>query len=122
VAAKPPRKQRALKAQVHLVRPNQALDTEASGSEMPRQGIGVQMKSFTTSLVALVAVALLATSGAQAQDTQKPKGGTLKGAAVGAVAGHMMGGHTKTGAVAGAVIGHHEKVKSEKKISEGKGP
>jgi hypothetical protein len=80
------------------------------------------MNKFTKSLTALAAVTLLATAGAHAQDTQKPKGGMLKGAAVGAVAGHMMGGHTKTGAVAGAVIGHHEKAKSEKKISEGKGP
>jgi len=80
------------------------------------------MNKFLT----LAAVATLAFSAgsfaAHAQDTPKPKGGTVKGAAVGAVAGHMMGGHTKTGAVAGAVIGHHEKAKSEKKISEGKGP
>jgi hypothetical protein len=81
------------------------------------------MKKLTSStLAALAAMTLMGTSiGAQAQDSVKPKGGTLKGAAVGAVAGHMMGGHTKTGAVVGAVIGHHEKAESEKKISEGKG-
>jgi len=82
------------------------------------------MKKLTSStLAALAAMTLMGTSiGAQAQDSEKPKGGTLKGAAVGAVAGHMMGGHTKTGAVVGAVVGHHEKVESEKKISKGEGP
>ena len=55
----------------------------------------------------------------QAQDSgqqQKPSGGTLKGAAVGAAAGHVMGGHTKTGAAVGAVAGHHERAKSEKQM------
>ena len=82
------------------------------------------MKKRTSLTFAVFAAMTLigATASAQAQDSEKPKGGTLKGAAVGAVAGHMMGGHTKTGAAVGAVIGHHEKAKSEKKISEGKGP
>ncbi len=82
------------------------------------------MKTITRStLAAFATVALLAGSiAAQAQDTPKPKGGTLKGAAVGAVAGHMMGGHAATGAAAGAVIGHHEKAKSEKRISKGEQP
>ena len=52
---------------------------------------------------------------------RKSPGWNPERAAVGAVAGHRMGGHTKTGAALGAVIGHHEKAKSEKKISEGKG-
>jgi hypothetical protein len=39
-------------------------------------------------------------------------GGTVKGAAVGAVAGHVMGGHAKSGAVVGAVVGHHERAKA----------
>ena len=58
-------------------------------------------------------------SRADAQDSgqqQKPSGGTLKGAAAGAVAGHVMGGHTKTGAAIGAVAGHHERAKSEKNM------
>lgn len=72
---------------------------------------------------AVAAIALTATIGMAHADSQpKPKGGTVKGAAVGAVAGHMMGGHAKSGAVAGAVIGHHERVKSEKRINEGKSP
>lgn len=41
-------------------------------------------------------------------------GGTAKGAAVGALAGHEVGsGHAKAGAVAGAAIGHHDKKKAE---------
>ncbi len=60
---------------------------------------------------------------ALAQDaTPSPKGGTMKGAVVGGVAGHMMGGHTKTGAAVGAMAGHHEKAKSEASISQGKQP
>jgi hypothetical protein len=82
------------------------------------------MKTITSLvLAAFASTALLAgTVAAHAQDTPKPKGGTLKGAAVGAVAGHMMGGHAATGAVAGAAIGHHEKAKSEKRISKGESP
>ena len=82
------------------------------------------MKTIThLTLAAFATVGLLAGSiGAHAQDTPKPKGGTMKGAAVGAVAGHMMGGHAASGAAAGAVIGHHEKAKSEKRISKGESP
>ena len=39
--------------------------------------------------------------------------GCLKGAAVGAVAGHFMHRHTFLGAVAGCVIGHHMAAKKE---------
>jgi hypothetical protein len=74
-------------------------------------------------LAAVASVGLLgSTIGAQAQDQPKPKGGTMKGAAVGAVAGHMMGHHAVAGAAAGAVIGHHERAKSEKRISKGEQP
>ena len=52
----------------------------------------------------------------QSGEQQKPSGGTLKGAAVGAAAGHVMGGHTKTGAAVGAIAGHHERAKSEQQI------
>ena len=66
---------------------------------------------------------LALTAPALAQDAApSPKGGTLKGAAGGGVAGHMMGGHTKTGAAVGAMAGHHEKAKSEASISQGKQP
>ena len=77
------------------------------------------MKTF----IALTIGALLmaAPLAAHADDTT-PKGGTLKGAAVGGLAGHALGHHTKTGIVAGAAIGHHEKVKSEKRISAGQQP
>lgn len=48
-----------------------------------------------------VAVTLLAAGPVLAKDT-------MKGAAVGAAAGHFVGkGHAKAGAVAGAAIGHH---------------
>jgi hypothetical protein len=82
------------------------------------------MKQLTSlTLAAFAATALMAGPiGAHAQDTPKPKGGTMKGAAVGAVAGHMMGGHAVAGAAAGAAIGHHEKAKSEKRISNGGQP
>lgn len=40
--------------------------------------------------------------------------GTVTGAAGGAVAGKMMGGHTKTGAVAGGLVGHHHHAKALK--------
>lgn len=65
-------------------------------------------------VAALGAAVALGSVAAHAQDAQqKPHGGTLKGAAIGAVAGHEMGGHTKTGAVVGAAVGHHEKAKSQ---------
>ena len=83
------------------------------------------MKKYTALMLAgVAATALMATPlAAQAQDSQpKPKGGTLKGAAVGGVAGHMMGGHTKTGAAVGAVAGHHEKAKSQDRINSGGQP
>ena len=35
----------------------------------------------------------------------------LKGAVVGGVAGHMMGGHGKVGAVVGAMVQHHKNKK-----------
>ena len=76
--------------------------------------------STALSLAALLMVAPLA---AHADDTTpKPRGGTRKGAAVGGLAGHALGHHTKTGIVAGAAIGHHEKAKSEKRISAGQQP
>lgn len=71
----------------------------------------------------LLAVATVPLVAARAQDSTqqpKPEGGTLKGAAVGALAGHELGDHTKTGAVAGAIIGHHEKAESEKRAEESK--
>jgi outer membrane lipoprotein SlyB len=40
--------------------------------------------------------------------------GCLKGAAVGGVAGHVVGHHGVVGAAAGCVIGHHEAKKNEK--------
>ena len=65
------------------------------------------MKKLTALMLAgSAAIALVAAPvAARAEDSQpKPKGGTLKGAAVGGVAGHMMGGHTQTGAAVGAAL------------------
>ena len=39
--------------------------------------------------------------------------GCLKGAAVGGVAGHMVGHHGTAGAAAGCAVGHHEASKNE---------
>jgi hypothetical protein len=82
------------------------------------------MNKITHLTLAAVAMAALmgSTIGASADDKLKPRGGTLKGAAVGAVAGHMMGGHAASGAAVGAVVGHHERAKSEKRISKGEQP
>ena len=71
---------------------------------------------MTRKAMALVLAASLGATGAAAQtDASKPHASALKGAAAGAVAGHMMGHHAKTGAVAGAVIGHHMRKKEEQK-------
>jgi hypothetical protein len=79
---------------------------------------------FALGFAGLATMTLLAgPMAARAADTTpEPKGGTVKGAAVGAVAGHVMGGHTKTGAAVGAVAGHHEKVKSQERINAGGKP
>ncbi len=46
-------------------------------------------------------------------DNTKKSGGTAKGAAIGAVAGHEVGsGHAVAGAATGAAIGHHEAKKA----------
>lgn len=75
-------------------------------------------KSTALTLAAFATAALLAGPvGAQAQST---KGGTLKGAAVGGAAGHMMGHHTKTGAAVGAAAGHHERAKANEQMNQGK--
>ena len=80
-------------------------------------------KSFTLMLAGLATATLLASPlTARADDTPSPKGGAVKGAVVGGVAGHMMGGHTKTGAAVGAIAGHHEKVKSQESINSGGKP
>jgi hypothetical protein len=65
-------------------------------------------------ICAAVGLVLATTTVHAATDNDKDAqhtGGTAKGAAVGALAGHEVGrGH----AVAGAAIGHHDKTKSEK--------
>jgi hypothetical protein len=80
-------------------------------------------RALTLSLAGLATMTLVAgASLAHAEDAPSPKGGAVKGAVVGGVAGHMMGGHTKTGAAIGAVAGHHEKVKSQERIDAGGKP
>ena len=81
-------------------------------------------KSHAFTLASVAALSLMvAPIAARADDAPpEPKGGTLKGAAVGGVAGHVMGGHTKTGAAVGAIAGHHEKAKSQARINAGGQP
>lgn len=75
------------------------------------------VKAIALAFVASVSVAGM-TGAARAEDQPKPSGGTVKGAAVGAAAGHVMGGHAKSGAAVGAVAGHHERAKSEESIKQ----
>lgn len=53
--------------------------------------------------VVVSAAALILTFGTG----QAQAAGCLKGAAVGALAGHVAGHHTVVGAIAGCAIGHH---------------
>jgi uncharacterized protein YcfJ len=67
-------------------------------------------------ICAAVGLALVVTTAQAAtdKDTQHT-GGTGKGAAVGALAGHEVGsGHAAAGAATGAAIGHHDRAKAEK--------
>ncbi len=66
-----------------------------------------------------LALAMLTSSGMalHAQAPQAPQvapkhHSKLKGALVGAAAGHMLGGHAKAGAVAGAMWQHHKNKKA----------
>ena len=60
------------------------------------------------------ALGLALVTPAFAADNDKPNAGTGKGAAVGAAAGHEVGGgHAVAGAATGAAVGHHEESKSK---------
>jgi uncharacterized protein YcfJ len=67
-------------------------------------------------ICAVVGLALAVTTAQAATDKDKDAqhtGGTAKGAAVGALAGHEVGsGHAAAGAATGAAIGHHDKAKA----------
>jgi hypothetical protein len=72
-------------------------------------------------ICAAVGLALATTMAQAATDDKDAQhtGGTAKGAAIGALAGHETGsGHAVAGAATGAAIGHHDKAKAEKE--EGK--
>lgn len=61
----------------------------------------------------LMAAVFLGFVGIAHAEDQKPAGG-VKGAAVGAAAGHEVGsGHAVAGAATGAAIGHHQTKKAE---------
>ncbi|HET7880933.1 MAG TPA: hypothetical protein VFL55_08605 [Acetobacteraceae bacterium] len=65
-------------------------------------------------IIAAAVGALLAVPAFADNNDSNHTGGTAKGAAVGALAGHEVGsGHAKAGALAGAAIGHHDKKKAE---------
>ena len=68
-----------------------------------------------TVMAGLLTAAIAATAAQAQTDSEKPHASALKGAAGGAIAGHMMGHHAKTGAVAGAMIGHHMRKKEEQR-------
>jgi hypothetical protein len=61
-------------------------------------------------LIAGLTIALLATQGAVTAEAK----GCLKGAAVGAIAGHFAHHHAVLGAIAGCAVGHHMAVKKER--------
>ena len=65
--------------------------------------------SLSLALPALSVGAQAAPAAPQAKHHSK-----LKGALVGAAAGHAMGGHAKSGAVVGALVQHHRNKKAEK--------
>jgi hypothetical protein len=62
----------------------------------------------------LVRVIVAATFAAVAGSAQAASG-CVKGGAVGAVGGHLMGQHGVVGAAAGCAIGHHQEKKKAKK-------
>ena len=63
------------------------------------------MKAYAPLVMALAGLSLAVAGPAEAK-------GCLKGAAVGAVGGHMVGqGHALAGAAAGCAIGHHRAAK-----------
>ena len=73
----------------------------------------------TAAFSAMIALPLLAGSvqAQQAATAPAPKHHSkLKGALVGAAAGHMMGGHAVAGAAAGAMIQHHRNRKVHKPV------
>lgn len=67
--------------------------------------------SKISSCLVVFAVLMSATSMAHAE-------GCLKGAAVGAVAGHVAHHHAVLGAVGGCVVGHHMAAKARKEKAE----
>lgn len=72
--------------------------------------------SAATLLLALPALSLGAQQTTPAPQAKAPAHHSkLKGAAVGAVAGHALGHHGKIGAVAGAMVQHHRNKKAATK-------
>jgi hypothetical protein len=67
---------------------------------------------MTNRLISLSLVALIAC--VPALSSAK---GCLKGAAVGGVAGHVVGGHAVLGAAAGCVVEHHREKVADKKAA-----
>lgn len=72
----------------------------------------------------LLAAAFVFCAGPVLAKTDKTTGekhhSLAKGAAVGAVGGHMVGkGHAKAGAAAGALVQHHKNKKAEKAAEKG---
>jgi len=68
----------------------------------PREGSNMKKLAFVAVVCGMFGMAAPASAGC------------LGGAAVGAVAGHMMGHHAVAGAAAGCAIGHHSAAKKER--------
>ena len=73
------------------------------------------MKTNAICLAALLALAAAPALAQTDSGASHPTASATKGAVAGGVAGHMMGGHTKTGVVAGAMVGHHMRKKQMEK-------
>jgi hypothetical protein len=86
-----------------------------AGNILRRIALPRNIKEVSMRFFLLAAMFLGFTVSAYASDdTGKKPAGTAKGAAVGAVAGHEVGGgHAVAGAATGAAIGHHQTKKAE---------
>jgi hypothetical protein len=60
------------------------------------------------SMMLVAAAAIMATVGLSSAAAPADAAGCVKGAVVGGVAGHVLGGHGLLGAGVGCAIGHHE--------------
>src|SRR3954451_18268229 len=78
----------------------------------------LQRKTPMKTILAVAAAAAIAGGALTIPNTADAEG-CMKGAAVGGVAGHMVGsGHATAGAATGCAVGHHEANKKDEKKQE----